>query len=414
MSDAERANPNEGPNPSPSATGASRAAAKGEEQVRGGEPVGTGGVQKAFNWFANAKDLPEGETYGTILWWGRGDRQSSRNAVLRKALSELGWAVSDFKPPISRIGYWSARVSGPAKPTAIWVPAHRQRDVRSAAIAAKRWGVPLIFDPMISAYDKRSQDRRKHAPDSRRAMSLLKWERALFAKADLVLADTNAHADYYHYMLDVDDSKLLVVPVGAEASVFEHSPLVVKPHRPIDVLFHGNLVASQGPQVIVKAAKHCPQANWTILGTGPLREQCINLAQGMTNLRFESALSSDKLAARIAECQVCLGLFSSSDIAGRSIPYKVYQSMASGRPIVTRAGLPGSYPERLEASPGESTGLFLVPAGDAVALADQVAALADDPDALPALGDRARKSFEDHFSMGVVRDSVAEVLNHLA
>jgi glycosyltransferase involved in cell wall biosynthesis len=64
-------------------------------------------------------------------------------------------------------------------------------------------------------------------------------------------------------------------------------------------------------------------------------------------------------------------VFGDSDKAGRVVPHKLYESLAMGRPIVTRDG-PGI---RSLFSEGE---VIMVPPADPVALADAIRALVDD------------------------------------
>lgn len=74
----------------------------------------------------------------------------------------------------------------------------------------------MIFDPLISAYDKQVDERGKLTADSPRAKRLLSWEQALFQRADRVIADTPAHADYFAQVLKVGRKNIEVVYVGAE------------------------------------------------------------------------------------------------------------------------------------------------------------------------------------------------------
>ena len=76
--------------------------------------------------------------------------------------------------------------------------------------------MPLVFDPLISAYDKQVDERQKITAGSRAAEKLLRRERALFQRADRVVADTALHADYFAGQLGVAPERLAVVYVGAE------------------------------------------------------------------------------------------------------------------------------------------------------------------------------------------------------
>lgn len=346
-----------------------------------------------------------------VLWWGRFDPGYARNRILRRLLADMGWQVRDFHPALSAVGDWEARLRGVRKPDLVWVPCFRQRDLAAASRWAGAHGVPLLFDPLISAYDKQVDERSKLEPESPHAMRLLAWERGLFARADRVLADTPAHADYFARTLGVARDRLAVVYVGAEASVFTPQPLSDRTGPP-EALFYGSFIPLQGPGVVVEAARlyRGPPVKWTLLGDGPLRKVCERQAAGLDNVFFEDWLPYEELPARIARADILLGVFGSTPKAGRVIPNKVYQSLACGRTVVTRSA--EAYPPQLAAA--ADSGLAWVDAGDAQALAGRVAALAADRDKLRQLGQAAAETSRQYFSEQVVRQQLEACLAGMA
>jgi len=345
----------------------------------------------------------------SVLWWGRFDPAYSRNRILRKQFADLGWQVRDFQPKFARVGDWEASVRRLPGADLVWVPCFRQRDLMAASRWAKRQAVPLVFDPLISAYDKQVDERGKLDPASSRARKLLSWERALFQRADRVIADTPSHADYFVQILGVDRSRVNVIYVGAEEALFRPGPLPSERSQgPQEVLFYGSFIPLQGPQVVVEAAKlyQGPPLKWVLLGQGPLRSACEQSAAGHESIRFEDWLAYEKLPERIRRADILLGVFGTTPKAGRVIPNKVFQSLASGRVVVTRAA--ESYPESLLTM--ESSGLEWVPAGDARALAGKVAALASDAARLHQLGEAAAATSRQYFSEGAVRSQLESSL----
>lgn len=349
----------------------------------------------------------------SVLWWGRFDPDYSRNRVLRKQFAELGWRVSDFQPKFAQVGDWEAKLHRIAKPDLVWVPCFRQRDLLAASRWARRQGVPLIFDPLISAYDKQVDERGKLDAAGSRARRLLAWERALFQRADRVIADTPAHADYFAQVLGIQREKVDVIYVGAEEALFRPGQQPRKnPQAPVEALFYGSFIPLQGAQVVVDAAMlyKGPQVKWVLLGQGPLRSVCEARARGNDAISFEDWLPYGELPERIRRADILLGVFGTTPKAGRVIPNKVFQSLACGKTVVTRSAL--SYPEELLA--GENGGLEWVPAGDAQALADKVAALAGDPAGLRELGEAAAATSRQYFSEAAVRRQLEKALAGLA
>lgn len=293
----------------------------------------------------------------------------------------------------------------------VWVPCFRQRDLAAARRWSRRRGVPLVFDPLISAYDKQVNEREKFAADSIRGTRLLKSERELFNSADMLLADTVAHAEYFHRTHGVPEDRIHVVPLCADESLFrpleQHRP----PERRLQVLFFGSFIPLQGPRTIVDAANLNlrPHVQWCLVGNGPLKEACVSRAQKGAPIRFEDWVPYDTLPARIADADIVLGIFGGTAKAARVVPNKLCQALACGRPVVTRVA--PAIPEELVRR-GDS-GLFLVPPSDPRALADMVAALSRTPAELTHHNQRARETYSRYFSADRVAAALGAMMERL-
>ncbi len=359
-----------------------------------------------------------------VLWWGRFDPDYSRNRTLRQVYTALGWRVADFHPLLSPLGDVEALLRRPLSADLVHVPCFRQRDIAAAARYARRHAIPLLIDPLISAYDKQVFERAKFPEDSTKAKHLLHGEKKLLRNADVVLADTPEHLRFFADTLGVERAKLHVVYVGAEESLFIPTAMdggsagnagaVFRPApshapgAPIEVLFYGSFIALQGADVIVDAARayQGPAVRWVLLGNGPLLETCKQNAQGLANVVFENWLPYEQLPARIRRADILLGVFGATPKAQRVIPNKVFQALACGKPLITcRAP---AYPAGLIES--GNSGIRWVPAGDSAALATSVAELARHPDRLAALGGDARTSYEMFFSAGAIRRQLQAAL----
>ena len=345
-----------------------------------------------------------------MLVWGRSDPVYSRNGVLRKHLLALGWTISDFSPCVSMTGDVEAALRRLPRPDAVWVPCFRQRDMA----AARRWcdrqgGVPLLFDPLISAYDKQVWERFKWRSDRLVVRWLLARERGQFAKADLVLADTVCHAAFFEQTLGVAKEKLHVVYVGADETLF--APAAERgPGSPLDVLFYGSFIPLHGVQTIIEAARvyQGPPARWSLLGSGPAKAACLQAAAGLHNVGFENPVPYAQLPARIHQADLLLGVFGTTQKAGRVIPNKVFQALAAGRPVITRAS------EAYPATARDSAAIAFVPPGDGPALASAVAKWAAEREKLAERNCAARAVYEACFSSAVVRRQLEEALEGLA
>ena len=353
-----------------------------------------------------------------ILFWGRFGNYGPdypRNRVVIEALEGLGHQVSRFTPRFSVLGDLEATLRGLPRPDLVWVPCFRQRDLRAASRYARRIGVPLVFDPLISSFDKQVNERRKFSADSSRGRRLLQWERALFALPEVIVADTRGHADYFREILGVEQPKLVVIPVGAEEEMFRQQPLRVKAaDEPLEVLFFGTFIGLHGIEQVVEAAGlyQGPPVRWRLLGEGPLRTVCearvceLQAEHPGLDIAFEGWRPLAELPARLAAADVFLGIFGTSGKALRVIPNKVYQGLALGRPIVTAAT--AAFPEELRA--GENAGLLWCRPGDPADLAAAVGRLVARREELPALCAAARATFDRCYSRSIIQQAVAGTL----
>jgi len=346
----------------------------------------------------------------TVLWWSRSGREYARNHIIRDQLSELGWQIRDFTPTVSNFGAFEAQLRGISTPDLVWVPCFRHRDVAAAIRWARGRGVPLVFDPLISAYDKQVFEREKFSQTSWRAARLRKWESELFRQCDLIIADTQSHADYFCATHALPAERVCVIPVGADEAMFQPQP-----HRPRSgpprVLFYGSFIGLQGPEVVAAAARLTPHLEWTLLGDGPLNENCRQIAAGCSNTHFRGWVPYEELPNCIADADISLGVFGTSGKASRVIPNKVYQSLACGRTVVTRDS--PAYPQDLRTASISKSGIAWTDCGDEYELSRVVTELADQSQRLAEFGAVARRTYERHFSGLKVRDALSATLSRL-
>lgn len=348
-----------------------------------------------------------------LIWWGRSDTEYSRNRIMRELLLAQGWQIHDFFPRFSLMADIEARWTGLTRADLIWVPCFRQRDMAAALRFARRQKLPLLFDPLISVYDKRVFEQTKVTPRSPKAERLRAWESDLFNRADLVLADTPEHARFFVDDMGLSADKAVVVHVGADEELFHPCPPVDAPpsHQPLRVLFYGSFLHLHGPMTIIEAARRCQElpVDWLLLGDGALKPECIKAAEGLDRVTFLDWAPYAELPGVICICDVVLGIFGDTPKASRVIPNKVFQSLACGRPVVTRHS--PAYGSKI----GETanSGLLWVPPADPCALARVVADLVERRDVLPSLGQAARSTYLAHYARDRIQRELKSALERL-
>lgn len=354
-----------------------------------------------------------------VLIWGRYGNYGPdypRNRVIESVLCGLGCEVSRFLPTLSATADIEYALRRGPRPDLVWVPCFRQRDLAAAARYARRQRLPLVFDPLISAYDKQVNEKHKFAAGSAQAHKLLAWESRLFKLPDWLIADTEGHADYFHATHGVARERIRVIPVGAEEALFTPQPWPQKPaDAPLELAFFGTFIGLQGVDVLARAILQYdgPPTHWRLIGEGPMKAECERLLAplvgnaGPSRVSFEGWGPLPELPGRLASADAILGIFGTSDKALRVIPNKVYQGLAIGRAVLTSA-TPAFLPA-LRAD--EAQGLVWARPGEAESICAAVARVHRHRPGLAALGKAARGTYERYYSNCVIRNVLSDLLD---
>jgi glycosyltransferase involved in cell wall biosynthesis len=292
-----------------------------------------------------------------VCFFGGYDAAYPRNAVIRQGLKANGVCVSECRiSPAGRFfvrypllfSRWISLVKKPAAhPSFLFVPEFCQKDVPLARFLGLLSSNRLIFDPLAPRFETKILDWRRMPEGSMAAW----WNRVIdiwsLRLSDLVLADTQAHKDYYCRRFRQDARKIEVLPVGFDDHIFSQNlaqsrPLSSKGHGPITVLFFGSFLPLHGVDIIIQAAHEVWPEDRTIrfqfIGRGQTFPLAKRLATdfGLENVCFENWVSQALLARKMAEeADICLGIFGRTEKAGRVVPHKIFQSMALRKPVIT-------------------------------------------------------------------------------
>jgi glycosyltransferase involved in cell wall biosynthesis len=261
-----------------------------------------------------------------------------------------------------------------------------QFDLPAARRAAR--GRPIIFNPLVSFADTLVGDRGRFGAGSLPARALQAIDRTALRSADLVVADTRAHADFFAGLGGLD--LVEVCFVGAEDRLFR--PGWSPPER-FSALFVGKLIPLQGVDTILAAARLAPEIAFRVIGSGQLQSA---LAARPPNVEHVPWVEYEQLPAELHRAGCALGIFGTSDKAGRVIPNKAFQALACGTPLVT-----ADTPAARELLAPENSAL-LVPPGDPEALAAAVRRIADDAALAGRIGASGRAAYERRASEPVL------------
>jgi glycosyltransferase involved in cell wall biosynthesis len=342
------------------------------------------------------------------MWLGTYEREYPRSRVLVEGLRELGDEVVEHHRPVwerlrhkSGLGPGRLALTG-ARYAAAWgrvgLAGVRERgvdavvagylaqpDALPAWAVARRRGVPLVVDMMISLSDTMAGDRALAGRAGGRALAGV--DRVALRVADLVMADTAAGADWLAERFGVPRGRIATVPVGAEPDLFPPAP---PPGGPPRVLFYGKLAPLHGVATVLEAARRPGVPPLRLIGDGQLGPwlEAELIRDRPQRLSWERWVPYDHLGDEVAGAAICLGVFGTSPKAARVVPNKVWQALAVGRPVVT-ADTPAAR-EVLE----DGVSALLVPAGDPDALAGALVRLGGDAALRDRLAAAGREVFE--------------------
>lgn len=341
-----------------------------------------------------------------VLCWGTYDTSKPRARILIEGLRRNGvevierqadiWSGVVDKSQIRGVGrrLWIVLRWLLAYPRLAWLLARAPRpdvilvgfpgliDMLVAAPIARIRGIPLAWDMFMSVYDTVVEDRRMLRRGGLPARLLHALEGFALHRADLVFLDTQAHARRVEALFELPAGSAGAVWVGVETQHFHAEPAIPDAEKdgesgtkPLRVLFYGQFIPLHGIETIVRAARLTQDADieWHLIGKGQeaARIEELIAEQPLPRLHWDSWVDYGQLHRQIAEADVCLGIFGTSEKAASVIPNKVFQIVAMGRPLITRDS-----PAIRELLAHRPPCVILVDAGDPRSLAAAVSELA--------------------------------------
>jgi glycosyltransferase involved in cell wall biosynthesis len=228
-------------------------------------------------------------------------------------------------------------------------------------------GKPVVFNPLVSLYDTFVEDRRRFGRHSLVGRALKAIDRRALRAADVVVADTDANAEFLATLAELPRSRVKVCMVGAEERVFVPD---WKPEQRFQALFVGKLIPLHGLATVLEAARIAADLRFKIIGSGQLEPL---LRERPPNVEHVPWVDYELLPREFHTAGCTLGVFGMSGKAQRVIPNKVFQALACGAPVIT-----ADTPAARELLVDEESALLVRP-GDPPALAAAVRRLADGP-----------------------------------
>lgn len=257
--------------------------------------------------------------------------------------------------------------------------------------------VPFILDQFISLHESYVHDKGMIRKGSLLALCCQLMDHISSRLADLVLLDTEAHISLFRQKLGVTAGKFRKVVVGTDEDVFYPRKSGGKT-TPFTVLFYGSMIPLQGVDTIIRAGALLKDEEIQFKIVGPRISSRFTEAESLAgqlnakNMRFYDSVPYETLPDLIADADICLGIFGTTEKAKAVIPNKAFEAIAMAKPLIT-----GDSPAAREVFTSGQNAL-LCQMGSPEALAGAIRTLKGDEQLRRDIAEAGHKLFTEKFS----------------
>lgn len=242
-------------------------------------------------------------------------------------------------------------------------------------------------------------------------------EKFIYDRADGITAVTNSFCDHIQEVAS-DHIPMRRVMNGTMPDVFQQDERREEVRKELGVeekyvvTYAGNHGLAQGLLHIVHAADHLRENEevvFVLVGSGPVKEDLIQEAEarGLDNIQFLDRVPLEKAAAYMAASEALLVPLEDHEIYRKFIPSKLFDSMASGRPVLL--SVDGEARSILE----ESEGGWYYPAEDGEALAERIEWLSDHSQEGKEMGKNGRAYAQKNCTRAAQAEKMADFLEQI-
>lgn len=279
--------------------------------------------------------------------------------------------------------------------------------VKTGLTAAHKFNLPLIADlhenypEAIRIYPKSLRGKVLNL-----LMPLWRWkrlERFCVQQADKVITVVNEAKQHYINDCGISQEKVTVVMNTEDLDYFYSLPIdeeIIKKYQPyFTISYIGGFGRHRGIQTAISAMPEIlskiPQAKLLLVGSGGNETELRELAKTEKveqAVEFTCWQPFDLVPSYIAASEVCLIPHIASGHTNTTIPHKIFQCMAIGKPLVVSSAKP------LERIVKETGGGLVFPSGDAEAFAKAVIRIHRDNGLAIKLGEAGKKATKQRYN----------------
>ena len=246
-----------------------------------------------------------------------------------------------------------------------------------------------------------------------------KWEKRCYKQAQKILVNSSAVFEELKNIKGVPSSKLELIPNGADLEFFKEINDNDKINEDYNiknkfvVLYTGLLGFAQAPEVMIDAAKILENNKdivFLIVGGGPLKK---DLESKIKNLKLDNVILSgqrprEEMPIFVSRGDICLIPYKNSSTFQKNVPSKMFDYMASGKPIIIN--LEGAASDIIEKA---QAGLVIEPENTS-ALAKAIEQLYNNKFLRKKMGDLGRSYVEKYYDKKEISKQLETILENVA
>ncbi len=249
------------------------------------------------------------------------------------------------------------------------------------------------------------------------ALRLLRGvEQFFYRRCALIVCITEGFRRYL-LGLGISPARVAVIHNGVDVEMFEgckNSDEFRAAHLPggkFVVGYVGNIGLAQGLGTLLDAAAALADRPVTFLltgeGTDKERLQTLARIRELANVKFLDGVPRERVPTILASCDALLLALRRDPLFEITIPSKLYEYMAAGKPIICSVG-----GEAASLVATAQCGLSVAPS-DGAALAAAIRKLHEDPALCRAMGEMGRRFVRESFSRVHLMDEYCELIERL-
>ncbi|HSW85838.1 MAG TPA: hypothetical protein VLF79_04525 [Candidatus Saccharimonadales bacterium] len=269
----------------------------------------------------------------------------------------------------------------------------------------------LIFDEFINFTEwMEEHGRLKHGTYSYSIFRrLYAW---LVKRCLIILADTDAHANYSAEINNLPRSKYRIIPVGTDESIFKKIHDYHPTNKPFKVFYYGNMLPLHGLKYLLEAAlvlKGLPEIEFIIVGgKTSAYNACQAAINAGANIKYKSWIPLRQIPMQAAEAGLSIGGPLGNTLQSKFvITGKTYQFLSLGVPVlIGRNEVNNIFKDKINS--------LVIPQADTTALVEAITWAQLHWDQLRTIGLAGNRLYQQHFSQAIINRQIQQIISHLS